>query len=456
MLAVERKTSTRLGQILLEKGLLTAEQLNIAIKEQSKRRQHIDPANGDLDTHTPLGEILIELGFITHLQLKRGLNWQLVLRKMAIVMSFCAPLMTASYSVAAATAGAFAQPTFMARSSTSSVESKQTPSFTKSSSSASSAPSNNSEPGSKVVPNNVKSSSSSSKSSVAPNKTTGPDLTAPQLPNKISVTSALYDRVHLSWIAATDNVEVTRYRIYRDQIQIDVLEGDKTEFVDFNVAPGKNYLYGVSAGDAVGNWSAIKSVFVLTAAAPAGIKVVSSSSASSVASSSNSSVASSSSKAPSFTQSSSRLASVAPSSSASSLSSKASSSSIAPSSSKSSSSTSNAVSSSSSSKAAVSSSSISSISSSAASSASSVAGSVNLNWTPPVARENGDVLDITEVGGYELRYRKVADNAYTYVTINDAWTNTYNFAWLEGNYVFQIAAFDKNGMYSGFVDLIPH
>ena len=65
------------------------------------------------------------------------------------------------------------------------------------------------------------------------------------------------------------------------------------------------------------------------------------------------------------------------------------------------------------------------------------------------------LLDITEVGGYELRYRKIADNAYTYVTINDAWTNTYNFPWLEGNYVFQIAAFDKNGLYSNFVDLAP-
>ena len=454
---MKSKKSTRLGQILLEKGLLSSAQLDIAVKEQMRRRQ--DAAIGtDLNASTSLGEILIELGFIDRLALNRGLHWQSALRKIAVVMSFCAPLMTASYSAAAATAGAFAQPTFIARSSSSSADSNVAPSFTKSSSSKSSASNDNaptsSVPGQGVAQSSPK--SSSSKSSAAPVKGAGPDLIAPQMPNKVSVIAALHDRVHLSWAAATDNVAVTRYRVYRDQMQL--LESDKIEFVDYNVAPGKSYLYGVSAGDAVGNWSAIKSVFVLTAAAPVGVKVVSSSSASSVASSSNSSVAnsvaSSSSKAPTFTPSSSSLSSVVPSSSASSLSSKAASSSIAPSSSKSSSSTSSAVSSSSSSKAVVSSSS-SSISSSAASSASSVAGPVNLNWTPPVARENGNVLDITEVGGYELRYRKIADNAYTYVTINDAWTNTYNFPWLEGNYVFQIAAFDKNGLYSNFVDLAP-
>jgi len=420
------KKSTRLGEILLEKGLLSAEQLDIAVHEQIRRRQD-KRINEDLNANTSLGEILIELGFIDRLALNRGLNWQSALRKIAIVMSFCAPLMTASYSAAAATMGAFTQPTFTARSSASSADSKVVPSFTKSSSSNSSAPNDNAAISSAVGFGGVQSSvnTSSSKSSAAPGKGAKPDLIAPQMPNKVSVLAALHDRVQLAWAPATDNVAVTRYRIYRDQMQLQ--ESDKIEFVDYNVAPGKSYLYGVSAGDAVGNWSAIKSVFVFTAAAPAGAKVVSSSSASSLASSSRSSVPniafSSSSKAPTFTPSSSSAASVVPSSSASSVSSKAVSSSPV-------SSTSSSTSSSSSSKA-VSSSSSSSISSSAASSAASVAGPVNLNWTPPVARENGNVLDITEVGGYELRYRKVAENAYTYVTINDAWTNTYNFAWLE-------------------------
>jgi hypothetical protein len=70
-------------------------------------------------------------------------------------------------------------------------------------------------------------------------------------------------------------------------------------------------------------------------------------------------------------------------------------------------------------------------------------------------RENGDLLDITEVGGYELRYRKTSDSEFTYITIGDAWKNYYNFSWLDGTYVFQVAAFDTSGLYSNFVDIQP-
>lgn len=95
----------------------------------------------------------------------------------------------------------------------------------------------------------------------------------------------------------------------------------------------------------------------------------------------------------------------------------------------------------------------SSWSSSSSSNAQSVAGPVGISWIPPDKRENGDFLDITDLGGYELRYKKATDTEYTYISINDPWKNTYNFEWLEGNYVFQIAAFDKNGVYSPFIDI---
>lgn len=92
-------------------------------------------------------------------------------------------------------------------------------------------------------------------------------------------------------------------------------------------------------------------------------------------------------------------------------------------------------------------------SSSAANHAEHVAGPVGITWTPPDARENGTYLDITELGGYEIRYKKVSDSTFTYISIEDAWTTSYQFPWLEGDYVFQIAAFDKNGVYSPFVDI---
>lgn len=84
-----------------------------------------------------------------------------------------------------------------------------------------------------------------------------------------------------------------------------------------------------------------------------------------------------------------------------------------------------------------------------------VKGSVGLSWMAPNQRENGNYLDITEVGGFELRYKQANDANFTYITIKDAWTNQYNFTWLEGDYIFQIAAFDKNGVYSNFVDIRP-
>jgi hypothetical protein len=77
-------------------------------------------------------------------------------------------------------------------------------------------------------------------------------------------------------------------------------------------------------------------------------------------------------------------------------------------------------------------------------------GPVGLSWIAPKQREDKSLLDIIELGGYQIRYKTVSDTKYTYVVINDAWTTTYNFSWLEGDYIIQIAAFDKLGILSDF------
>ena len=79
-----------------------------------------------------------------------------------------------------------------------------------------------------------------------------------------------------------------------------------------------------------------------------------------------------------------------------------------------------------------------------------VAGPVGLTWIAPKLREDKTTLDITELGGYRLRYKAIEDSKYTYITINDPWTTTYNFSWLEGDYLFEIAAFDDAGLLSEF------
>lgn len=84
-----------------------------------------------------------------------------------------------------------------------------------------------------------------------------------------------------------------------------------------------------------------------------------------------------------------------------------------------------------------------------------IKGPVSLSWTPPVQRENGDELDITELGGYEIRYRAETEQKYISVIIEDPWTTDYYIEWLEGRHEFQVAAFDNTGLYSEFVSLQP-
>jgi hypothetical protein len=84
-----------------------------------------------------------------------------------------------------------------------------------------------------------------------------------------------------------------------------------------------------------------------------------------------------------------------------------------------------------------------------------VDGAVQIYWTPPNQRENGEALDITEVGGYELRYKQTSESSYISVVINDSYTDAYYFDNLGGDYEFEIAAFDTSGIYSAFVPVKP-
>lgn len=95
---------------------------------------------------------------------------------------------------------------------------------------------------------------------------------------KLSVNQ--YDSVIFSWKSATDNVGVTSYKIYRNQIQIGQVEAIDTIYMDFGVAPNSTYTYSVSAGDAVGNWSEPQTLSTKTPSAPAPTPISSASSSS--------------------------------------------------------------------------------------------------------------------------------------------------------------------------------
>lgn len=102
----------------------------------------------------------------------------------------------------------------------------------------------------------------------------------------------------------------------------------------------------------------------------------------------------------------------------------------------------------------------STISKSSSSAASSVAstdidGAVQIYWAVPTTRENGEYLDITEIGGYEVRYKLKSASSFTSVVIKDAFIDAYYFDYLKGDYEFEIATFDKTGLYSKFVPVNP-
>lgn len=80
-------------------------------------------------------------------------------------------------------------------------------------------------------------------------------------------------------------------------------------------------------------------------------------------------------------------------------------------------------------------------------------GPVDLCWTQPILREDGEILDLDELGGYELRYKFKEDPVFTYMRIQDPGKTEHRFNWLEGDYEFQIAAYDRDGVYSNFVNL---
>lgn len=82
-------------------------------------------------------------------------------------------------------------------------------------------------------------------------------------------------------------------------------------------------------------------------------------------------------------------------------------------------------------------------------------GELTLMWSNPTSRENGEYLELDEIGGYEIRYKKVTDSVYTTVVINNNDTNSYSMSQPSGSYEYEIATFDTTGLYSNFVSIQP-
>ncbi len=81
-----------------------------------------------------------------------------------------------------------------------------------------------------------------------------PDTSAPSTPVGLGATAVSASQVDLTWRPATDDVAVTGYDIYRDDIRV-ASSGAGTSYSDFGVQPATSYVYRVLARDAAGNVS---------------------------------------------------------------------------------------------------------------------------------------------------------------------------------------------------------
>lgn len=87
---------------------------------------------------------------------------------------------------------------------------------------------------------------------------TGSDTQAPTAPTNVRTTSApLSDRVVLAWDAASDNVAVANYKVFRDAALVGTVAGNLLAFTDATVTANTSYSYQVQALDIAGNTSSL-------------------------------------------------------------------------------------------------------------------------------------------------------------------------------------------------------
>jgi chitodextrinase len=91
----------------------------------------------------------------------------------------------------------------------------------------------------------------------------GGDTTPPSVPTGLTATASSSTSVALSWTAATDNVGVTGYDVFRGSTQIKQ-GATGTSFTDSTAAASTTYSYTVKARDAAGNVSAASTAATVT------------------------------------------------------------------------------------------------------------------------------------------------------------------------------------------------
>jgi chitodextrinase len=79
------------------------------------------------------------------------------------------------------------------------------------------------------------------------------DNTSPSVPSNLGAIAVSATQIDLSWLSSTDNVSVSGYRIYRDNVQIGATP--TTSYSSSGLSPSTSYTYTVVAFDDAGNIS---------------------------------------------------------------------------------------------------------------------------------------------------------------------------------------------------------
>lgn len=90
------------------------------------------------------------------------------------------------------------------------------------------------------------------------------DLQAPSSPTGLTATNVTNVSVKLNWSASSDDIAVTGYEVYRDDVLISTVSGSNLTYSNNGLTPKTTYVYKVRAKDASGKFSDFSSSVTVT------------------------------------------------------------------------------------------------------------------------------------------------------------------------------------------------